>query len=221
MERQTFRGPLQWIVVDDGEKPTRTPFLRESQSETVLTIVRPKPFWKTGQNTLARNILEALPNVLFEKIIFVEDDDWYSCEYLKTMSEGLDTASMVGETPSRYYHVPSKKFRIMEQDRRASLCQTGIRGGILPELERICVESSNYIDVRLWEVPVGLQTKRLISTHHVVGMKGLPGREGIGIGHNPNGPWTVDPALRILREWIREDVEFYQEYMYEPGTTTV
>jgi hypothetical protein len=63
--------------------------------------------------------------------------------------------------------------------------------------------------------------KRLISTHHVVGMKGLPGREGIGIGHNPNGPWTVDPALRILREWIREDVEFYQEYMYEPGTTTV
>lgn len=43
----------------------------------------------------------------------------------------------------------------------------------------------------------------------VVGIKGLPGRGGIGMGHRDNFRGTDDPCGALLREWIGEDAEAY------------
>jgi hypothetical protein len=43
----------------------------------------------------------------------------------------------------------------------------------------------------------------------VVGMKGLPGRKGIGVGHARQFVGALDAEAKILRSWIDADVEAY------------
>jgi hypothetical protein len=43
----------------------------------------------------------------------------------------------------------------------------------------------------------------------VVGIKGLPGRAGLGVGHRPGTGWTPDPDFVRLRSWIGDDVDSY------------
>jgi hypothetical protein len=218
MSRQTYRGTVQWLVVDDCDPPTAlpelekygTPFLNASGCE--VQVIRPELRWQHGQNTLARNLLAVLDVIRFEKVVFVEDDDWYSADYLEFMSGLLDKHEIVGEAPARYYHVPSRLYRTLPNARHASLCQTGIRADIVPRMREICREpSGTFIDVRLWEgAPrAGLSD----SPGHCVGMKGLPGRAGIGIGHRPEGrgaDWKSDTDRAVLRSWLgNTDAEAY------------
>src|ERR1035441_2250038 len=71
--RQTWKGPIQWIVVDDGDDPLEIKF-----PGVLLTHIFPEPEWKPGQNTLARNLLAAIPEVFYDNVLFIEDDDWQS-----------------------------------------------------------------------------------------------------------------------------------------------
>jgi glycosyltransferase involved in cell wall biosynthesis len=207
IQRQTYTGSLQWIVVDDGVTATEVPsFSRESWFVTYL-----RPESQPEQNTLARNLLMALPEVLYEKILVFEDDDCYAAGYIEAMEKELDESPLVGEIPSRYYHVPTRKYRIMENHGRASLCQTAFRAELIPVLQSICRAYTDFIDVRFWD---HIHQKRLVHSNLCVGIKGLPGRAGIGIGHNPTGPWwNGDPNLAFLRAWIGDDVELYREFM--------
>jgi hypothetical protein len=103
----------------------------------------------------------------------------------------------------------------MRNQRNASLCETGIRAELLPFLADVCRESPQFIDYRLW-AGCGAANSELIAVDRVVGIKGLPGRPGIGVGHRPDerpGQWTADPELTVLREWIGEDVELYREFL--------
>ena len=144
--------------------------------------------------------------------MFIEDDDWYAPEYMKHQYEQLKTADLVGEVPSRYYHVPSRQYRVMSHSQHASLCQTTVRSSVLPLLKEICNESSEFIDIRLWGRFDGIKT--IGSEPYCVGMKGLPGRPGIGIGHNPSrnrNDWMADQDLTVLRSWIGNDVSLYYQ----------
>ena len=62
------------------------------------------------------------------------------------------------------------------------LCNNGVR---------------RMLDFHLWKTFKG--DKRLMHSHNVVGIKGLPGRPGIGVGHRRNFG-TVDVENK-LREW--------------------
>jgi hypothetical protein len=207
--RQTWRGPLQWIVVDDCDPPTALQVLRGTDLHVV--VVRPSPYWQPGQNTLARNLLAAIPEVAHDRVAFIEDDDWYSADYLMVMWQLLEGSVLAGEAPARYYHHPSRQYRVLPNRHHASLCQTGLHSSLLPRLREICLRpSASFIDVRLWE-----ETRLgsvLLGTAHCVGIKGLPGRPGIGIGHRPEGgDWGPDPGMAILRTWVGEaDAEAYR-----------
>jgi len=118
---------------------------------------------------------------------------------------------LVGETPSTYYHVPTRKYRLMESHGRASLCQTAFRAELIPVLQSICRNHTDFIDTRFWD---HINQKQFLRSHFCIGMKGLPGRPGIGVGHNPAGPcWNPDPDLAFLRAWIGNDVNLYKEFM--------
>jgi hypothetical protein len=218
VERQTYRGDLQWIIVDDGSmnstigtpKTFTSDFLWHGWSE--LSIY-PQPRWQPGQNTQARNLLEAIPEVKFDKVLFFEDDDAYTSDYVEMMAALLDQHAIVGEIHAHYYHVPIKRWRVLQNEQHASLCQTGIRASLLPKLKTICEQPGpEFIDIQLWGGATG---RRLVQSHNCIGMKGLPGREGIGIGHRPDNSfgWNVDSDLSVLRSWIGSDVELYREFM--------
>ena len=184
---------------------------------STLTVEFPLPAWGPGMNTLARNLLAAIPHVMHDKVLFFEDDDWYAEDYcVKMASHLMGSVAVVGDPVSCYYNVQTRSFRTMHNYGMASLCQTGMKSEHLSVLEKVCRASGNQIDVRLWK---SAPSRMLLHIGLVTGIKGLPGRPGIGIGHKPERSlelWKSDSDLLKLREWIGDDVELYEEFLSGP-----
>lgn len=201
MAKQSYGGELQWIVVDDGPEPTPV--------NLGQTVVRPAPLWSPGQITLARNLLAALPHVRGEKVLFIEDDEYYGPRYLANMDAALDMAPIAGQVPARYYNLPSRKYRDCGNYAHASLCQTGIRASYLQAVRWVCERNTKFIDIELFRHADSVYLDRF--RDDVVGMKGLPGRGGIGMGHKPKGgSWSADPDLAVLNDWLGADAAAYE-----------
>lgn len=190
MERQTFAGDVQWIVVDDVIPTTKT---RMSQ-----TVLRPVPYWKPGENTLVRNLRAGLELVKHDAVLIIEDDDWYAPTYIDSMISVLADGHLVGECPSRYYNVSTRCYREPNNRNHASLCQTGFPASMIP---RVLAEigDSPWVDVQLWSRLPGV----LHEGRGCVGIKGMPGRPGIGAGHRRGG--RQDSDLAVLRSWVGDN----------------
>jgi hypothetical protein len=143
-----------------------------------------------------------------ERVIVIEDDDWYSPQYLASIGACLDVDDMVGEAPSRYFNVSTGCGKLLSNDKHSGLCSTAVKGKALEMLRISSKQNVKFIDIKLWKNFHG--SKKLYDRGMVVGIKGLPGRQGIGCGHNPK---FGDPTN--LRDWIGSDIEIYSKFMPE------
>lgn len=204
MQRQTFTGPVRWIIVDDGEQPQPITFERKGWT---LEVVRPQPFWRPGENTQSRNLMAGLARVgSRDWLAIIEDDDWYAPDWLERVTGKLELAELVGEGFARYYNVAYRKARQLTNDKHASLCACAMRGEAIQALRNICRTSPEFLDVFLWQ---SHPSRVLFAGHRVVGIKGLPGRGGIGVGHSTNFMGDLDPSGAVLKSWIGEDAAQY------------
>ncbi|MBH1591394.1 glycosyltransferase family 2 protein [Stenotrophomonas maltophilia] len=204
MARQDYAGPVRWIIVDDGPMPQPVTFRREGWQ---LVLVRPSPHWAPGQNTQARNLLKGLAAVgPDDRLVIIEDDDWYAPDWLTTVAAELEHAELVGEHRARYYNVEQRRGRQLANTGHASLCSTAMRGSALQDFADACRSRPKFIDLELWRRARG---RRLFGGHRVVGIKGLPGRGGIGMGHDPDFKGEADASGALLRRWVGEDAEVY------------
>ena len=198
MARQTYAGPVRWVIVDDG--PVVQPVALQREGWT-LEAVRPMPRWEAGQNTQARNLAAGLEVIgADESVVIVEDDDYYAPGYLADMAKWLERRPLVGEMRARYYNITTGKGREMGNVRHASLCSTGVMAEGLRAFRAAVAKADKFIDLTLWRSMPG----RLYSTRHVVGIKGMPGRGGIGSGHMYGFGQPMN-----LRDWIGEDAALY------------
>lgn len=205
MAAQTYAGAVRWIIVDDGEQPQPVTFRRAGWD---LTVIRPQPYWARGQNTQARNLLAGLACVNDDdRVVIIEDDDHYAATWLEVVDRHLDRAELVGETRARYYNVALRRARQLNNAAHSSLCSTGLRDAAIAALRSECRRAATFIDLGLWRRFAG--SKLLFSGHRVTGIKGLPGRGGIGMGHCQQFNGQPDPELEILREWIGPAAEWY------------
>lgn len=206
MARQDYAGPVRWVIVDDGPTPQDIAFARDGWT---LEVVRPRPYWQPGQNTQARNLAAGLAVIHdFASVVVIEDDDWYSPEYLGAVSFWLERHELVGEGWARYYHVKRRMWRDCGNNQHASLCSTAVRDGALARLREVVEEHPTFIDIELWRTFCG--PRKLQNTGLCVGTKGLPGRGGIGAGHRMTG--HRDRDLRTLRQWIGDDADMYRRF---------
>jgi len=204
MERQNFQGLVHWIIVDDGKVAQPITFHREGWT---LEIIRPEPFWQAGQNTQTRNIRAALEVVTpADRIAFIEDDDWYSPSWLAIMDEQLNEADLVGERLAFYYNLKNQQYCQLSNGSHSGLCSTGIKGQAIDILKKICQVDRQFIDIELWKAPI---SRRLFTSKEVIGMKGLPGRGGIGMGHKPQRAFKSDFSGDVLRKMIGKDADLY------------
>jgi hypothetical protein len=145
MERQSFDGEVQWIVADGGDTPVTC---RLGQ-----THIRTAPV-ECGPESFRKNYNAALAAVKFDRIVFIEDDDWYHADYLKRLSELFDhDVDVVGQCRPRYYNVRYRKYMIhTNATRRTSLCQMGIRAASIIPMMRWLQEASIpiYFDSYFW-----------------------------------------------------------------------
>jgi len=207
MLAQTYSGALQWFVVDDCLPPTAC-------SAHQLQVV-PNPYWSPGQNTQARNLLEAIPHAQYDCIVIIEDDDYYAPRYLEYMVGLLQSADLVGISNAQYYNVRTRTYRQHSNTHHASLCSTAMRRSVLQMLQVVCQEKAKWIDIELWARWSGSKSlKSPFNPALVVGIKGLPGRPGIGRGHimNPEHGYNTDKDLQMLTTWIGEAARQYKNY---------
>lgn len=204
MAAQSYAGPVTWIIVDDGAKPTP---ITKSPKGWVQIVIRPAPFWQPGQNTQARNLLKGLDAVdAGHALVVIEDDDYYAPDWLETCVRELAHAELVGECRARYYNLALCRGRQLSNSRHASLCATAMRGSAIATFRKACELRPKFIDLELWNRH---RSKRLFDGHRTVGIKGLPGRGGIGMGHRNDFTGEYDPDGALLRQWVGDDARFY------------
>jgi hypothetical protein len=219
MANQT-RKPDQWVIVDDGKTPRAYDVDWFNAHVPGSVCVRREPRADDPQHTLDQNMRAALPHITGDKVLIIEDDEYYAPGYVAEMSRHLDTHEVVGIMDSKYYHLPTGGYTTCGNTRHASLAETGFRKSFLPTFERIVNEGSKprWIDDRLWaHVKAGGVDHELFLDPHVplyVGMKGLPGRSGIGVGHKESIYHRKDDAARTkLRAWIPGDFQVYLDVL--------
>lgn len=204
MSAQTYSGAVRWVVVDDGEEAQPMTFHREGWE---VVMIRPTPFWQPGQNTQARNLLAGLDAIgSDERLVIIEDDDWYAPDWLSTVSAKLEQSELVGESQARYYNIALRRGRQLSNNAHASLCSTAMRGDALSVFRSVCYRSQKFIDLDLWR---RARSRHLFGGHRVVGIKGLPGRGGIGMGHRDDFSGKDDADGSLLRAWVGDDAGMY------------
>ena len=204
MAAQTFTGRVKWVIVDDGIDAQEITFERPGWE---LVVIRPEPFWKPGQNTQARNLAAGMARIeADERVVVVEDDDAYAPDWLATVDCWLEHAELVGSNRARYYNVATRTARQLHNEHHASLCSTAMRGDALKTFFALLQISQKFIDIELWK---SAKSKKLFRSDQVVGIKGLPGRFGIGMGHRPDFQGQHDKHGKILREWVGDAAALY------------
>jgi len=205
MARQTYRGKVRWVIVDDGEVAQPITFSKENWT---LEVIRPTPYWQAGMNTQARNLRAGMEVISGdERVVFIEDDDWYAADWLETIDKKFEKAELIGEANSRYYNLPQKSYKKMDNTLHSSLCSTAIRGQALETFKSVCRDTIQFIDHILWQAH---SNNHLFSGERVLGIKGIEGRHGIGIGHAKNFRGTKDVGGKILKSWIGDDALVYK-----------
>jgi hypothetical protein len=200
MLAQDYPDDVRWIVVDDGAEPLQIRFERPGW---LLRVLRLPPMQGNSQ---ARNLLAGLEEAGVGPLAIIEDDDWYAPSWLSTCARELERAELVGERRARYYNVALRCGRQLKNETHASLCSTALHGAAIGVLRRACESREKFIDIQLWRAH---RFARLFNGHRVVGIKGLPGRAGIGMGHRADFIGQRDPHGALLRDWIGNDAEAY------------
>ncbi len=214
VKHQTIK-PAQWIVVDDGKVPATQTIAMDN-----IYYLRREPQPDDPEHTLLVNLKAALPLILGEKIMVIEDDDYYAPQYAETMAAKLDKHEIVGIYNGRYYYLPTGGNCRAGNERHASLASTAFRRSFLPEFGKLVTTETGALDMKLW------RTIRKKDRSHLfldddeplyVGMKGVPGRPGKGGSHTPIS-WRYqqskpDKSQKLLRRWIlrKHDSNIYRD----------
>lgn len=212
LDAQTYAGPARWIVVDDCDPASPVP---QARAGIEVEVVRPAWRWQPGMNTQAACMAAGLALVPADAaLVVLEDDDAYLPEHIETVMAALGRAELAGERVARYYNVATGRCRELPGQFHASLASTAARGRALALLREICAAGSRRIDMDLWRAFTG--PKALLGSQNVVGIKGMPGRGGIGVGHRDSFG-DPDPSGQVLAEWLGAGAEAYRRYRRTGG----
>jgi glycosyltransferase involved in cell wall biosynthesis len=215
MKRQTLQ-PDEWIVVDDFEKPTKCKMGQK--------VIRRQPFWQPGQMTLQRNLLEALKVVTGDIILIVEDDDWYSPNYIENMAKKFETLSqgtpisnssfIIGEGHTVYYQIRNYTHKYHDNLSHSSLFQTGFTKDLIPKINDLLIKHIDqmYFDMHLWkDIKDCNKCIFLTKSPWSIGIKALVGQRSVGTyGHFQSLPHLDEKYCNFLQKMMpKEDAHIY------------
>ena len=204
MGKQTLR-PDQWIVVDDGKVPM--------EPKVGMEYIRRKPKKSDPEQTLIENLRTAIPYIRGSKIVIIEDDEYYAPGYIEQFSSKLDRHEIVGIGRSKYYHLFSGNYSQLQNTRQASFAEMAFRRSFLNEFKSF-LTGGLYLDMKIWRAVDRRRTHLFYDDENplYVGMKGMPGRHGIGGGHDITHRIyqnkTKDESRGVLKNWIPNEEDF-------------
>lgn len=202
---QTYKGPIQWIIVNDcPDMPLPQSGDIEKAKYIKQEIYIADKLWREGINTQRTNMDQALKYVKGDFVFTIEDDDCYMPNYIETMLFFLQRFDVVGQANSRYYNIKDRAWKEWRNYTHTSLCETALRRDKLDLLDRAINSGQLFFDVILWQIIINERHSHLLFDHIglICGMKGLPGKRGIGGGHFPDKTFTRDPFFEKLKAWV-------------------
>jgi hypothetical protein len=207
MHRQDYAGEVLWVIVDDGLSVTTNNVQPGFRDNWTILKVYPRPAWQ-GTNTQGRNIQAGIiamlnhpDNYKINAIFIIEDDDYYKANYLSEMVKRMGTYDLIGETNTIYYNVQWRLHCDNNNKQHSSLFQTAFSPALVP-LFLTCM-NQKFIDADIW---AKCKNKLLFHAGTLsVGIKGMPGRGGIGAGHTRNMAFSPDPSMNYLITQIGND----------------
>ena len=208
--RQTIKN-FQWVIVDDGKISLQE---QRFSFPSCADYIRREPQLDDPRHTLNLNMFEAFKQFKQAEgriVLIMEDDEYYHPQYIERMFSHLENSDIAGSNISRYYHLPSGGWFINRNSNFCSLSQTGFKETIFPIVLEGIKSNQQYLDYYIWTNAMKVITcifddsKEPLS----VGMKSLPGRKGIGIGHKENTYSVFDKDYSILKQWIPDNYESY------------
>lgn len=217
MARQTYQGPIQWVIVDDCEPNTNItlPFGRYEKDSWIRQEYYKGPkTWREGINTQRLNLDFAIKYIKGDYIFVIEDDDFYKPNYIEAYVKLLQDFTAVGEGNAKYYNITDRSYKEWNNYRHASLCQTAFRKELIPIFEDAVNSGVLFMDCQFWLYMFQRGVRPLMIAHqdYVIGMKGLPGRFGIGAGHHPQDQgFKRDPDFSVLKSWVGADWAWYKD----------
>jgi hypothetical protein len=217
VERQKYTGKIQWVIVYDEKS---FPKVTSNRTNISIETVKGPKLWVEDYNTHRGNMETALAKVKGDYVLVMEDDDYYKADYIQTMVELLQYADAVGVSAAKYYNVKMPGYKTMNNIKHASLSQTAFKKHLQPELLKAVTSGDLYFDINFWNRIQTSQHPTLLlhNTTTSVGIKGLPGREGITPSHRQYRDYFLDPSLSKLKEWIGEsDLELYTRFTKKPA----
>jgi glycosyltransferase involved in cell wall biosynthesis len=208
--------PREWIIVDDG----LTPMAEQIEIPSWATYVRRERRSDDPPHTLSVNILTALEHVTQDKVVIIEDDDWYSPYYAEFILPYLEEFEMTGLNTIRYYHLLESMWKIGIPPNHTAFAQTAFkRGPAWDHLKTVCeanhteVREKGVVDRYWWQTFEG--EKYLIKNHPCLhtGLKGGFGRAGLAEGHQRTDPdYKSDDNREYLRKSIGNDTFYYNRW---------
>ncbi len=206
--RQTHKAH-EHIVIDDGVTPAVVP-------EGVRYFYKPE---FRGKGSMAKKVKWALENDIItgDALALMEDDDWYSCEWLDACAREFARSDLIGEGRNLYYNVRNRWWFDHGNMGHASLCATACTRAVFPALlKEVANNDDPFIDSRLWKNYRG--RKLVFDPHRIgrrltIGIKAMPGLRGYGSGHDVDSGWAIrDPNLSKLRTLLGNDAEAYVQF---------
>jgi hypothetical protein len=137
---------FHWLVVsDDWEgyqfNKSQTVIKRDASEDTLPSL---------NHNWLkALEYIESKPE--YQKIVVIEDDDYYASDYVKNMIGFLDEADLAGYEEDAYYYVVNRRARSLHNVGFASLAATGFTRAVLSWFKTCASENNIFIDKTLWQ----------------------------------------------------------------------
>lgn len=150
------------------------------------------------------DIVDRHPDV--ELILFIEDDDWYSPNYIEVFYDAWNRANrpdIFGISETYYYHIGTKSIYHQKHPKRASAFCTGISPDAISKIEWPS-DCYSHIDFEMWKQLQGCTFS--VQPPIAIGMKGhQEGQMFGGKGHNDswNGYSTKDKDMMWISSMIR------------------
>lgn len=219
MSRQTYAGDVQWLIVDDGHTDYQFKFERPGWK---VTYTRRRGADSPSIGSFVGNLIAAAELADGDKVLVIEDDDYYHPTHVEDLAGRLDHADAAGHEIQMYYYLPTRRWTKMN-NKGSCLCQTGFRSTLLDTFIKMCRRAmacgSRGVDAKFW---AEIRKKGSTLTWDlyrgdptVIGLKGYPGRPGLGIGHRPERTrgvgWHHDATGDKLREWLGDDANLFKE----------
>jgi hypothetical protein len=214
---QTLR-PREWIVVDDGQVPL-TELMRLPDW---ATYIRREPVADDPPHTLSCNVLAALEHLSADRVLIIEDDDWYSPLYAEFLLPWLECYDLVGLNLIRYYHLEGRAWKHGHPPAHTAFAQSAFRRGHAWEhLAAVCrtgfpeIREKGVLDRYWWQTFEG--RKYLINDHPCLhlGLKGGLGRPGLASGHDrAEVDYIPDPEGRYLEGVLGKDASHFSRRIW-------